>query len=104
MSTKRRKFTDEFKADAVQLVVQGGRPIAQVARELDMGGTWVHWIQPHVWAEITRYGLDLTPAPNSTPAYWRGGDNVRTGTADGMLNLLDASMTEVLAEGRRALP
>ena len=29
----RRSFTDEFKADAVQLVVQGNRPIAQVARE-----------------------------------------------------------------------
>lgn len=45
MSTNRRKFTDEFKADAVQLVVQGGRPIAQVARELEINesslGYWV---------------------------------------------------------------
>ena len=32
----RRSFTDEFKADAVQLVVQGNRPIAQVARELEI--------------------------------------------------------------------
>ncbi|ETS85093.1 hypothetical protein PFICI_03118 [Pestalotiopsis fici W106-1] len=23
----------------------------------EMGGTWIHWLQPHVWAEITRYGL-----------------------------------------------
>ncbi|MGQ3192858.1 MULTISPECIES: transposase, partial [Bacteria] len=28
MSTNRRKFTPEFKADAVQLVVVGNRPIA----------------------------------------------------------------------------
>ncbi len=45
MSTNRRKFTDEFKADAVQLVVQGERPIAQVARELGINesslGYWV---------------------------------------------------------------
>ena len=45
MSTNRRKFTEEFKADAVQLVVQGGRPIAQVARELEINesslGYWV---------------------------------------------------------------
>ena len=45
MSTNRRKFTDEFKADAVQLVVQGQRPIAQVARELEINesslGYWV---------------------------------------------------------------
>jgi transposase-like protein len=45
MSTNRRTFTDEFKADAVQLVVQGNRPIAQVARELEINesslGYWV---------------------------------------------------------------
>ena len=45
MSTNRRKFTDEFKVDAVQLVVQGQRPIAQVARELEINesslGYWV---------------------------------------------------------------
>lgn len=45
MSLNRRKFTDEFKADAVQLVVQGQRPIAQVARELEINesslGYWV---------------------------------------------------------------
>lgn len=45
MSTSRRRFTAEFKADAVQLVVQGDRPIAQVARELEINesslGYWV---------------------------------------------------------------
>src|SRR5262245_54120796 len=25
----------------------------------EMGGTWVHWTQPYVWAEIARYGLSL---------------------------------------------
>ncbi len=33
---KRRKFTDEFKADAVKLVRAGGRSISQVARDLDL--------------------------------------------------------------------
>ena len=45
MSSNRRKFTEEFKADAVQLVVAGERAIAQVARELDINesslGYWV---------------------------------------------------------------
>ena len=45
MSTNRRKFTPEFKADAVRLVVVGNRPIAQVARELEINesslGYWV---------------------------------------------------------------
>lgn len=22
-----------------------------------MGGTWVHWGQPHVWREISRYNM-----------------------------------------------
>lgn len=25
--------------------------------ELEMGGTWVHWAQPHVYNELQRYGL-----------------------------------------------
>lgn len=45
MSTKRRRFTEEFKAEAVQLVIAGGRPIAQVGRELEINesslGYWV---------------------------------------------------------------
>jgi monoamine oxidase len=27
----------------------------------ELGGAAVHWLQPHVWAEITRYGLKLLP-------------------------------------------
>ena len=23
----------------------------------EMGGTWVHWSQPHVWREISRYNM-----------------------------------------------
>ena len=33
---KRRQFTDEFKAGAVKLVLDEGRSVAQVARELDL--------------------------------------------------------------------
>ncbi len=33
---KRRKFTDEFKADAVKLVRDGSRSVGQVARDLDL--------------------------------------------------------------------
>lgn len=41
----RRRFTDEFKAGAVSLVLDKGKKIAQVARELDLTasalGKWV---------------------------------------------------------------
>jgi nicotine oxidoreductase len=26
---------------------------------LEMGGTFIHWRQPHVWTEMTRYGLSI---------------------------------------------
>ena len=43
---KRREFSDEFKADAVKLVRNGGRSIGQVAKDLDLTETslreWVH--------------------------------------------------------------
>jgi len=41
---KRRSFTPEFRQEAVRLVKESGRPLAQVARELDIDkatlGSW----------------------------------------------------------------
>lgn len=52
------------QSDAKVLLVEardriGGRTwTAKVAGEdVEMGGTWVHWNQPHVYSEIHRYGL-----------------------------------------------
>lgn len=43
---KRRKFSEEFKRDAAALVLDTGRPIAEVARELGVYdsslGNWVN--------------------------------------------------------------
>jgi len=33
MSRERSRFTPEFKEEAVRLVIEGSRPIAQVARQ-----------------------------------------------------------------------
>ena len=35
-------------------------------RTLELGGGWVHWLQPHVFAEITRYGFELAETPGFT--------------------------------------
>ena len=32
----------------------------------ELGGTWVHWSQPYVWAEIQRYGLPLVESSGAT--------------------------------------
>ncbi len=34
--------------------------------KVELGGTWVHWNQPFVWAEIQRYGLEVTETVGST--------------------------------------
>lgn len=37
MSKKRRKYTREYKVEAVKLVTEGGQTIAQAARDLGLG-------------------------------------------------------------------
>jgi len=42
----RRKFTEEFKAGAARLVIEEGRPVAQVAKDLDLTETALRsWVQ-----------------------------------------------------------
>ena len=42
---KRRNYTPKYRAEAARLVIDTGRPIAEVAREIDVGeqllGRWV---------------------------------------------------------------
>ena len=45
MTEHRRKFSPQFKAEAVQMVISTGRPIAEVARDLGIGdGTLGNWV------------------------------------------------------------
>jgi transposase len=42
----RRKFTDEFKARAVRLVLKEAQTVAQVARDLDLAESVLHaWVK-----------------------------------------------------------
>lgn len=42
MSGKRRKFTREFKVEALRLVEQSGKPLTRVARELGIRADLLH--------------------------------------------------------------
>lgn len=46
----------------------GGRTFTSqfAGRTVDLGGTWIHWQQPHLWAEIQRYGVELEETPGAT--------------------------------------
>ena len=46
MPRPRRKFSDEFKAETVELIRSSGKPISQVAKELDLTETAVRdWVK-----------------------------------------------------------
>jgi transposase-like protein len=45
MPEHRRKFSPQFKAEAVQMVIETGRPTAEVARDLGIhDGTLGNWV------------------------------------------------------------
>jgi monoamine oxidase len=67
---------------------------------LEMGATWVHWMQPFVWTEITRYGQKIHPSPDIENAYWFSGGKVHEGSEHD----LDTALTELqdkIFEGSR---
>jgi transposase len=46
MGSARRKFTPEFKAEAVDLLTNSGKPISEIARDLGISdGTLGNWVK-----------------------------------------------------------
>jgi monoamine oxidase len=70
----------------------GGRThtVEHEGHAVELGGTWVHPSQPHVWAEITRYGLEVEelPVPGGRQGVWSQGQ-VRELSAEDLLQVLD---------------
>jgi pseudooxynicotine oxidase len=60
----------------------GGRTWTQRWNDTDieLGGGWVHWHQPHVWSEITRAGLAVELGEDAQVAGWFVGDERHPGT------------------------
>jgi transposase len=61
MPEQRRKFSPQFKAEAVQMVLDTGKPIAEVARDLGIHeGTLGNWV--NIWRrENPEPTTELTP-------------------------------------------
>lgn len=57
--------------------------------DVELGGGWVHWIQPHVWAEITRYGIEVTESPAPERCVWLADGERRSGSPATFDELLD---------------
>lgn len=67
-----------FKAEAVQMVIDTGKPIAEVARDLGIHdgtlGNWVNtWRREHPEPEPTLNPVNQTPSERSTYPYYSPG-------------------------------
>lgn len=84
----------------------GGRTYytEKLGRRLELGGTWVHWFQPHVWAEISRYGAELSRSPVPEKGYWITGGRRHEGSAEELLGLLDPGATALGEDSLRLIP
>ncbi|SOC43506.1 flavin monoamine oxidase family protein [Salinicoccus kekensis] len=70
----------------------------RLGKEIEMGGTYIHWNQPHMWAEITRYGIEVKESPSAEHAYLATKDKVIVDTQEFMTQKLMEGMEAFLAD------
>jgi monoamine oxidase len=76
----------------------------RLGRELEMGGTWVHSLQPHVWTELTRYGLELTPSPDPERFLIATEEGLHAVPAEEGFRLLGEGLDPLVEGSREAMP
>ena len=72
--------------------------------DIELGGAWVHWMQPHVWAEISRYGLEMFSSPEPARMLIAGADGVRELTPEDGMTLFDYGTRALLSGSDAAFP
>lgn len=86
----------------------GGRTLTLplAGHDLDLGGTWVGWSQPHVWSEIMRYRLDIdeSAAAYAEHAVWMADGERRFGPYGDYAVLFERTAKAMYAPARAAFP
>lgn len=72
--------------------------------DLELGGTYVHWSQPHLWNELTRYNLEIEEAPSAEMAYWITDGKVKSGTPEELASIIKESYERILKEAMKYIP
>ncbi|MGY1615354.1 flavin monoamine oxidase family protein [Geodermatophilus sp. SYSU D00691] len=84
----------------------GGRAYTSrlAGRDVELGGAQVHWFQPHVFAELTRYGIPYRPLP--VPERWTlwSGGQLHEGAMADLAFRLEELSGRLLAEARDVVP
>ncbi|WP_111718646.1 NAD(P)/FAD-dependent oxidoreductase [Homoserinimonas sp. OAct 916] len=71
---------------------------------LEMGGGWVHWGQPYVWAEMQRYSQDIIESPKPETVYWITGGELKSGTLADLDQLLADPMAAIFQDSATLFP
>lgn len=75
-----------------------------LGRPLEFGGAFVHWLQPHLWAEMVAYGLELEAIEPVETAYWLANDVVRQAPIDEYREFIGPAMAAITAGSLEAFP
>jgi len=70
----------------------------------DRGATFIHWTQPHVWAEFTRYGFGLDQRPPAERSVWSIGGERHEGGAAAYSDLIADALDALARESIPAFP
>lgn len=76
----------------------------RLGSELEMGGTYVHWHQPHVWTEITRYSLEITSGPKTEKVYWITDGKSFSAPVKEFKNKLRNTVERLMSESNKYMP
>src|SRR6476661_1405605 len=76
----------------------------RLGRDLEIGGTWVHWTQPYIWAELKRYGIGTVASPEPQRAYWWANGGRREGDPGALLDMIGRNNGEFTKESRTYFP
>ncbi|MFK7958444.1 MAG: flavin monoamine oxidase family protein [Lysobacterales bacterium] len=74
--------------------------------DVEMGGAWLGWSQPHVWSEITRYQMPIKESASSaaTKAVWMDGGTRVLGEMSEYGGHFESAVGKFFAPAREAFP
>ena len=71
---------------------------------IEFGGGWVHWHQPHAWAELTRAGQGIGRSDGPELVSWEVAGERRTGSAEDREEITERAWDKLVAPAREVLP
>ncbi len=84
----------------------GGRTFTSgfAGTDVELGGAHVHWFQPHVFAEMTRYGIGFTPPPEPSRWSYISEGRMYDTTVEDLLPRMNELFDRVFADAVATLP